>query len=80
MRAELLRRLKVLEQRSATSEAEQLPGLPLWYLRALEAHLGFPVDEYGRPKFVAVKRGSSRAARVAADSSPAGTEESPVST
>jgi hypothetical protein len=73
MRAQLLRRLKALEQR-VTPEAELLPRLPQWYLRAWEAHLGVPVDEYGQPNFAAINRDQTEQ-RVAADSIPAETQE-----
>jgi hypothetical protein len=56
MRGEIIRRIRALEQQSATREAERLPSLPLWYRQALEAHLGVPVDEYGRLDSAGVRR------------------------
>lgn len=71
MRAELLRRLKALEQRSATGAADQLPRLPQWLLKGWEAQ-GVPMNEFGQPDLAALKRNRSEQ-RPAADSVPAGT-------
>jgi hypothetical protein len=68
----ILRRIRALEQRSATSEAEQLPRLPQWLLKGWQAQ-GVPMDEFGQPDLAALKRKEQRAA---ADSSRSGTEES----
>jgi len=50
----ILRRIQALEERVLPNE--RLPALPLWYIRALEAHLGVPVDGYGRADSVATRR------------------------
>jgi hypothetical protein len=67
----ILRRIRNLEQRSATSEAEQLPRLPQWLLKGWEAQ-GIPMDEFGQPDLAALKRKEQRAA---SDSIPAGMEQ-----
>ena len=72
----ILRRIRSLEQRVLPSEAERLPGLPPWWLTEWEAHLGVPVDDYGRPKFAAIKRDEADQ-RPVADSVATETEESP---
>ena len=71
----IVRRIRNLEQRSAPSEAERLPGLPIWWLTQWEEYLGAPVDEYGRPKFAAIKRDQPER-RAVADSMSARTEDS----
>jgi hypothetical protein len=73
MLAGILRRIRALEQRSATSEAEQLPRLPQWLLKGWEAQ-GIPMDEFGQPNFAAIKRNRVEE-RAAADPIPAETEE-----
>jgi hypothetical protein len=74
MRGAIIRRICALEQRVLPSEAEQLPRLPEWLLKGWEAHLGVPVNDYGRPEFAAIKPDQAEQ-RAAPDSIPAGMEE-----
>jgi hypothetical protein len=56
----ILRRIRSLNQRVLPSEAGPLPKLPLWHLQALEAHLGIPVDDFGRANSAAVRKRAPR--------------------
>jgi hypothetical protein len=64
--------IRALEQRSATSEAEQLPRLPEWLLKGWEAQ-GVPIHD-GRPDYAAMEQMGAEQ-RADADSISAGTEE-----
>jgi hypothetical protein len=55
MRREIIRRIRSLEQRSASGAADQLPRFPQWLLKDWEAQ-GVPMNEFGQPDLPALKR------------------------
>jgi hypothetical protein len=74
MRSGILRRIRALEQQMATADAVPFLKLPDWLLKSWEEQ-GVPIDEFGRPDYVAIERIGAEQ-RAAAESIKPGTEES----